>query len=165
MLNASYCSINHHTLRKGTRTTSASHSILKMSAKNISKSTLGLRFMQNAQRAKLQAQVEAEQAKINDDAEWSVSQEVREAWGIESSTVSSPRAQARCVSASYANKVVLSKACSAQSVTHEASYIPFIFGEDEAEEGEEEAGPSRLVRGRRKFNDRGQEVLRKEVRA
>lgn len=38
--------------------------------------------MQNAQRAKLQAQVEAEQANIKDDAEWSVAQDVREAWGI-----------------------------------------------------------------------------------
>ncbi len=50
---------------------------------------MSLRFMQNAQRAKLQAQVEAEQAKVKDDAEWSVSQEVRDAWGIRQS--SSPR--------------------------------------------------------------------------
>ena len=53
-----------------------------MSGKTISNSTLSLRFMQNAQRAKLQAQVDAEQAKIKDDAEWSVSQAVRDAWGI-----------------------------------------------------------------------------------
>ena len=43
--------------------------------------------MQNAQRAKLQSQVEAEQAKIKDDAEWSVSQDVRDAWGIGSGSV------------------------------------------------------------------------------
>lgn len=54
--------------------------------------------------------------------------------------------------------------------------MPFIFGEDDdqaKEEGEEEdpdAGPSARpapVRGRRTFNDRGQEVLQtaKEVRA
>ena len=49
--------------------------------------------MQNAQRAKLQAQVEAEQAKIKDDAEWSVSQEVRDAWGIGQSSSN------RCVQA------------------------------------------------------------------
>ena len=53
-----------------------------MSGKTLSNGTLSLKFMQNAQRAKLQAQVEAEQAKIKDDAEWSVSQEVRDAWGI-----------------------------------------------------------------------------------
>ncbi|EPS98902.1 hypothetical protein FOMPIDRAFT_1017422 [Fomitopsis schrenkii] len=122
-----------------------------MSAKNISNSTLSLRFMQNAQRAKLQAQVEAEQSKIKDDAEWSVSQEVREAWGIGSSSASTSEVQSK-----------------AQFVTHEASYMPFIFGEDEdevREEGEEEgtaAGPLRPVRGRRTFNDRGEEVLGNE---
>lgn len=58
-----------------------------------------------------------------------------------------------------------------QAVTYEASYVPFMFGADEEEVKEEEddgAGPSRrpaLVRGRRTFNDRGQEVLQKEVRA
>lgn len=80
--------------------TSASHPILKMSAKNISNSTLSLRFMQNAQRAKLQAQVEAEQSKIKDDAEWSVSQEVREAWGIGSSSASTSEVQSKCVNTS-----------------------------------------------------------------
>lgn len=68
-----------------------------MSGKTISNSTLSLRFMQNAQRAKLQAQVDAEQAKIKDDAEWSVSQEVREAWGIGSSSGSDLKVDARCV--------------------------------------------------------------------
>ena len=53
-----------------------------MSAKMLSNGTLSLRFMQNAQRAKMQAQVEAEQAKIKDDAEWEVSQEVKDAWGL-----------------------------------------------------------------------------------
>ena len=41
--------------------------------------------MQNAQRAKQQAQVELEQAKIKDEAEWEVSQEIKDAWGIGSS--------------------------------------------------------------------------------
>ena len=46
--------------------------------------------MQNAQRAKQQAQVEAEQAKVKDEAEWEVSQEVKEQWGIgESSSAQS----------------------------------------------------------------------------
>ncbi|KZT68015.1 hypothetical protein DAEQUDRAFT_728282 [Daedalea quercina L-15889] len=123
-----------------------------MSAKAISNSTLSLRFMQNAQRVKMQAQVEAEQAKIKDDAEWSVSQEVRDAWGIGSS--SSTQKQTKL-----------------QSVTYEASYVPFIFGEEDEgkEEGEEDVGvgPSScrpaLAKGRRTFNERGQEVLRNEV--
>ena len=51
-------------------------------SKTISKGTLGLRFMQNAQRAKQQAEVALEQAKIKDEAEWEVSQEVKDAWGL-----------------------------------------------------------------------------------
>lgn len=43
--------------------------------------------MQNAQRAKEQEQVELEQAKIKDEAEWEVSQEVKDAWGIGPSSV------------------------------------------------------------------------------
>ncbi|TFY56061.1 hypothetical protein EVJ58_g7862 [Rhodofomes roseus] len=124
-----------------------------MSGKSISTSTLSLRFMQNAQRAKLQAQVEAEQAKVKDDAEWSVSQEVRDAWGIGSSSSST--------SAWSQTKT--------QKVTYEASYVPFVFGDEdeEREDGEDEAdpslGPSGIVRGRRTFNERGQEVIRKEA--
>lgn len=53
-----------------------------MSEKNLSTSTLSLRFMQNAYRAKQLAQVEAEQARVKDEAEWEVSKEVKEAWGI-----------------------------------------------------------------------------------
>ena len=45
--------------------------------------------MQNAQRAKQQAQVEAEQAKIKDEAEWSVPQAWKDAWGIGSSSAAS----------------------------------------------------------------------------
>ena len=56
---------------------------------------MGLRFMQNAQRAKQQAQVELEQAKVKDEAEWEVSQEVKEAWGIGSST------STKCVDVSF----------------------------------------------------------------
>ena len=63
-----------------------------MTSKTLSNGTLSLRFMQNAHRAKLQAQVELEQAKIKDDAEWSVSQEIRDAWGIGASSSST-----RCV--------------------------------------------------------------------
>ena len=45
--------------------------------------------MQNANRAKNLAYVEAEKAKVKDDAEWEVAKEVREAWGIGSSSTTS----------------------------------------------------------------------------
>ena len=54
-------------------------------SKTLSNGTLGLRFMQNAQRAKQEAQVKLEQAKIKDEAEWEVSQDIKDAWGISSS--------------------------------------------------------------------------------
>ncbi|GBE86955.1 hypothetical protein SCP_1001990 [Sparassis crispa] len=99
--------------------------------KTLSNATLSLRFMQNAQRAKMQAQVEAEQAKIRDEAEWEVSKEVKEAWGISSISGSD------------------------RSVTHETSYVPFLFSSEGVA-----AGPSR-VRGRRTFNH-GEETIPKE---
>ncbi|THG95061.1 hypothetical protein EW026_g6528 [Hermanssonia centrifuga] len=74
-------------------------------SKTLSNGTLSLRFMQNAQRAKQQAQVELEQAKIKDDAEWEMPQEVKDAWGIGSSPDTTR----------------------SSSVTHESSYLPFIF--------------------------------------
>ncbi|KAJ3523549.1 hypothetical protein NM688_g8709 [Phlebia brevispora] len=80
-------------------------------SKGISKNTLGLRFMQNALRAKQQAEVELEQAKIKDEAEWEVSQEVKDAWGIGSSS-----------------------AAESSSVTQETSYLPFLFA-DESSQG------------------------------
>ena len=55
-------------------------------SKTLSNGLMGLRFMQNAQRAKEQAQVELEQAKVKDEAEWEVSQEIKDAWGISSSS-------------------------------------------------------------------------------
>lgn len=54
-----------------------------MSRKTLSSGTLGLKFMQNA-RAKQLAHVEAEQAHVRDDAEWEVSKEIREGWGLDS---------------------------------------------------------------------------------
>jgi hypothetical protein len=53
-----------------------------MSGKTLSTGTLSLRFMQNAHRAKQLAEVEAEQAKITDEAEWEVTKEVKDAWEI-----------------------------------------------------------------------------------
>jgi hypothetical protein len=38
--------------------------------------------MQNAHRAKQLAEVEAEQAKVTDEAEWEVAKEVKDAWKI-----------------------------------------------------------------------------------
>ena len=55
-------------------------------SKSISKNTMGLRFMQKAMRAKQEAEVEIEQKKVKDDAEWEVSQDVRDAWGLGSSS-------------------------------------------------------------------------------
>jgi hypothetical protein len=57
-------------------------------SKTLSNGTLSLRFMQNAQRAKQQAQVELEKAKVKDEAEWEVSQEMKDAWGVGSSSAS-----------------------------------------------------------------------------
>lgn len=51
-----------------------------MSGKTISTGTLGLRFMQNAQRAKQLKEVEAERAHVKDEAEWEVDQKVRDSW-------------------------------------------------------------------------------------
>ncbi|KAI0772429.1 hypothetical protein BD413DRAFT_545370 [Trametes elegans] len=111
-----------------------------MAGKTLSNGTLSLRFMQNAQRAKLQAQVELEQAKIKDDAEWSVPQEVRDAWGIGQSSSSS------------------------NDAIHEASYVPFIFQSEAAEASSSstqlEERPK--LRGRRTFNARGEEVVQED---
>ena len=54
--------------------------------KSLSNGTLSLRFMQNALRSKQQAAVELERAKVKDDAEWEVSKEIREVWGLQSDT-------------------------------------------------------------------------------
>ncbi|TFK92150.1 hypothetical protein K466DRAFT_595475 [Polyporus arcularius HHB13444] len=114
-----------------------------MSGKTLSNGTMSLRFMQNAQRAKLQAQVEAEQAKVKDDAEWSVSQEVRDAWGMKQS--SSLR----------------------DEVQHETSYVPFIFQADggEASSSATPSSSTPTFRGRRTFNARGQEVVQEVSKA
>lgn len=53
-----------------------------MSSKSLSTSTLSLRFMQNAHRAKQLKEVELDRAEVKDDEKWEVSQAVRESWGI-----------------------------------------------------------------------------------
>ncbi|GLB44485.1 putative M-phase phosphoprotein 6 [Lyophyllum shimeji] len=72
-----------------------------MAARTISTSTLGLRFMQNAQRAKQLKEVEVESAPVKDDAEWEVDQKVRDAWGPVPST--------------------------SRTISQESSYLPFLF--------------------------------------
>ncbi|EIW56477.1 uncharacterized protein TRAVEDRAFT_99221, partial [Trametes versicolor FP-101664 SS1] len=112
-----------------------------MAGKTLSNGTMSLRFMQNASRAKLQAQVELEQAKIKDDAEWSVSQEIRDAWGLGQSA----------------------SAGSSTDVVYEASYVPFIFQSDAGEASSSSHQEERpKLRGRRTFNARGEEVVQEE---
>ncbi|KAH9943896.1 hypothetical protein B0H21DRAFT_747474 [Amylocystis lapponica] len=115
-----------------------------MAGKTLSNGTLSLRFMQNAQRAKLEAQVEAEQARVKDDAEWEVSNDIKEAWGIRS-TASQPRAV----------------------VAHENSYVPFLFSSPSSEDPERASSSTHppsppKLRGRRTFDARGQEVVTQE---
>ncbi|KAH9886743.1 hypothetical protein C8Q73DRAFT_748900 [Cubamyces lactineus] len=112
-----------------------------MTSKTLSNGTLSLRFMQNAHRAKLQAQVELEQAKIKDDAEWSVSQEIRDAWGIGQASSSSN-----------------------DDVVYEPSYVPFIFDSDAAEASSSNSPQQDMpkLRGRRTFNARGEEIVQEE---
>lgn len=56
--------------------------------KTLSTGTLSLRFMQNAHRAKQLKEVELERAEIQDDGKWEVSQAVRDAWGLGTSSLS-----------------------------------------------------------------------------
>ncbi|KAH8114821.1 hypothetical protein DFH11DRAFT_1726311 [Phellopilus nigrolimitatus] len=111
--------------------------------KTLSNGTLSLRFMQNAQRAKQQASVDLERAKVKDDAEWEVSREVRDAWGIPPS----------------------SKPATKQSISHETSYLPFLFpslrkstSSADDESMPEASTSSTKISGRRTFN-KGKEVV------
>ncbi|KIP06873.1 hypothetical protein PHLGIDRAFT_127989 [Phlebiopsis gigantea 11061_1 CR5-6] len=101
-------------------------------SKALSNGTMSLKFMQNAQRAKQQAQVELEQAKIRDEAEWEVSQETKDAWGIG-----------------------VSSFASTSSVVHESSYMPFLF--TSAASGAADDAQAK-PKGRRSFNTKGKEV-------
>jgi hypothetical protein len=90
-------------------------------SKKLNNSTLGLRFMQNAQRAKNPSEAtttpNTTQASPPDDAEWHLPQNVRDAWPL--STNSS-------------------------NAVSEPSYLPFLF------HAEDEVSPS-LFKGRRSF--------------
>ncbi|KAL4254676.1 hypothetical protein ABKN59_004449 [Abortiporus biennis] len=114
-------------------------------SKGLSNGLMSLRFMQNAQRAKQQAQIDAEQAKVKDEAEWEVSQEVKDSWGIGK----------------------LAAEAETSKITHEASYIPFMFSSspsgnsfsDKKYLGSDEGvvAPSTIT-GRRAF-DHGREII------
>ncbi|KAJ6554365.1 hypothetical protein B0H19DRAFT_145633 [Mycena capillaripes] len=97
-----------------------------MAAKTLSTSTLSLKFMQNAHRAKNLAEVQLERAEVKDDGEWEVAKEIRDAWGPETT----------------------------QSVSYEASYLPFLFTSDASDL---DATPTANLKGRRAFK-RGREV-------
>lgn len=51
-------------------------------SKTLSNGTLGLRFMQNAQRAKQLKEVEHQRAEVADEGKWEISRAVQDAWGI-----------------------------------------------------------------------------------
>ncbi|KAL5498198.1 hypothetical protein ACEPAH_2328 [Sanghuangporus vaninii] len=111
------------------------------SGKTLSNSTLSLRFMQNAQRAKQQAAVDLESAKVKDEAEWEVPKQVRATWGLASG----------------------SKANTGQTVVQEPSYLPFLFpsfqsgGSSSNDEAADEVTTSTKISGRRSFA-KGREI-------
>ncbi|EIW76572.1 hypothetical protein CONPUDRAFT_146417 [Coniophora puteana RWD-64-598 SS2] len=112
-----------------------------MAQRTLSKGTLNLRFMQNARRAQQLPAVELDKAEIKDDAEWEVSQEMKNKWGTSSSTTTKM-----------------------QNVTYETSYLPFLFPHASHQDGELGAAlqttDSRISKpkGRRSFNRKGEEV-------
>ncbi|KAF8999879.1 hypothetical protein BDQ17DRAFT_1282530 [Cyathus striatus] len=109
-----------------------------MSKKVLSTGTLNLRFMQNANRLKQLEEVELDRAKLEDDGQWEVPKELKEAWGI-SSTVGST-----------------------ETVTYESSYLPFLFpSTPEQPSGMVEPSSSNasLPKGRRAFDKKGREIV------
>ncbi|KAG6897081.1 hypothetical protein C0992_004251 [Termitomyces sp. T32_za158] len=105
-------------------------------AKTISRGTLGLRFMQNAQRAKQLKELEFEKAEVKDDGQWEVDQRVREAWGTASTSSNS------------------------QTISYEASYLPFIFSSEAP--GSSSEADTQKPKGRRVFNKNGVEEIAQE---
>lgn len=103
-----------------------------MATKSLSTSTLSLRFMQNAHRAKQLKEVELDRAEVKDDGKWEVSQVVRDSWG-------------------------LSKGSPQSADVHEESYLPFLFAGKSGEDREID-GVFTKATGRRIFNKKGEEV-------
>ncbi|KAI6113594.1 hypothetical protein EDD16DRAFT_1834398 [Pisolithus croceorrhizus] len=116
-----------------------------MPPKSLSTTTLALRFMKHGvHRQAEQQRVELEQARVKDDAEWEVSEEVRRAW-----------------------EVVHGGDEDRKHVTYEQSYLPFLFpslsdgqigkGGDETRDIGTQNTVSLLPRGRRTFDKHGRE--------
>jgi len=107
-----------------------------MTTKSLSTSTLSLRFMQNAHRAKQMKEVELDRAEVKDDGKWEVSQVVRDSWG-------------------------LSKESEAEFVdVHEESYLPFMFAEKTSDSNDVDTAAKKTI-GRRIFNKKGEEISTK----
>ena len=103
------------------------HELGNMStSKSLSNSTLSLRFMQNAQRARQQAAADAERAKVKDEAEWEVSREIRESWGLAASSKATNRCVIRYIILDIAHtKHTLLKANNRPGNVLFAVFIPF----------------------------------------
>ena len=103
------------------------HELGNMStSKSLSNSTLSLRFMQNAQRARQQAAADAERAKVKDEAEWEVSREIREVWGLAASSKATNRCVIRYIILDIAHtKHTLLKANNRPGNVLFAVFIPF----------------------------------------
>ncbi|KAF9552305.1 hypothetical protein CPC08DRAFT_738194 [Agrocybe pediades] len=107
-----------------------------MANKTLSTSTLSLKFMQNAQRAKQLKEVELERAEVKDDGKWEVSQVVRQSWETR-------------------------QAQPETSKIYEESYMPFLFSSNNGASDDDDTNakaPARTAVGRRTFNKKGQEM-------
>jgi hypothetical protein len=62
----------------------------------ISRGTLNLRFMQNAQHAEQEPENKSIESVVNDESHWEVTKQVRDAWGINSGP-SSRYASLHCI--------------------------------------------------------------------
>ncbi|TFY65302.1 hypothetical protein EVG20_g5642 [Dentipellis fragilis] len=112
-------------------------------AGGISSTTLNLRFMQNAQRVaatpNTASTAAAEKAQAKDESQWEVSAELKEAWGIGSRARDS----------------------SEPAVTHESSYLPFLWSANDTTDGLPAAatGVNLPIKGRRTWDKRGREIM------
>ncbi|KAH9476855.1 hypothetical protein JR316_0010771 [Psilocybe cubensis] len=106
-----------------------------MAAKSLSTSTLSLKFMQNAQRAKNLKEVELDRAEVKDDGKWEISQHIRDSWGITNERLSE------------------------SSDVHEASYLPFLFsGDTSTNTNSNVTASTSKPTGRRTFNKKGEDI-------
>ncbi|KZV63507.1 hypothetical protein PENSPDRAFT_589748 [Peniophora sp. CONT] len=113
-----------------------------MAPKGISSGTLNLRFMQRAAQAQENSEASGSSAAatiaVQDDSRWELPQAAKEGWGPSNATSSKKAAQ------------------------HEASYLPFIFGEDKSISASTSRGQTS---GRRSWNKKGEEVKREDTPA